>query len=78
MKHKFKTTDFYTAAFMMYLEEAELLSSKKEGRRVMFEFGSDTADLRALHMDQVNGKVTVNLKKFLSAVRDVKGLIHDF
>ena len=80
---KFTTTDFYTAALLVYCEY-EILEVTREGdpdrrdgqgktRRLHFE-QSDA--LKKDIMDYRNGKKEGNLKKFKESIETVKDLVH--
>lgn len=80
---RFTTTDFYTAALLVYCEY-EILEVTREGppdkrdnlgktRRFHFE---PSDQLNEDIMNYRNGKKEGNLKKFKEAIETVKDLVH--
>jgi hypothetical protein len=71
----FETSDFYLACYLRCIGYA-LDGVRRDGRRVVFSFG----DKRARRMDLMaffGNKAEVKPLQFVSAIKDLKALIHN-
>jgi len=75
MSDTYSTSDFPTAAFIMANGE-KMVSTKRDGRRVVFEFG-DHAKCRRLAEKYMYGDDMVSARKLHEASKRLKSIIHD-
>lgn len=72
---KFTLSDFYLAAYLRAKNFQLLNTEKSDPRRVLFVFG-DTKDRQNLVEDFLFGRATVEPKSFVSAIKELKQLLH--
>lgn len=72
---RFETTDFYLACYLRCIGYA-LDGVRRDGRRVVFSFG-DKPDRRIDLMAFFGNKAEVKPLQFVSAIKDLKALIHN-
>jgi len=71
---EFETGDFYLACFLRCLDY-ELLGMRREGRRALFVF-EDRPGRQADLMAFFGNKTDVKPLRFVSAIKDLKALLH--
>ena len=74
MENNFVTSDFYSAVFLQY-SGLILIGINKSERRFGFVF-EDTSERSRLIEDFFAGRATVEPRRFIAAIKEVKSLMY--